>query len=319
MSTHVPRRSLVLTGPTSGLGLALAQRIMDSGSHQAVFLCRNEKRHAELRARFGARDARYVVCDLSDLAGVRRAAADVNDWLLSDELAPLGAVVLNAAVHPGARTDRTPDGLDATLVTNLIAPHLLLALLLRHADVAHHVRVVFVGSGAHARRRWWTGLPAPATLSMEPVERSGISSGPQAYVASKRATVQLCRAYAERAPQGLGVLSYDPGIMAQTNIARNLNWLSRWSFRHLMTKFNGMSGFSSPERSAAWLHEHLTRAELPSRLLYAKIDQYEPWPATASQAARALGVFDEVNSVAGITTDVTAPWWWAPGSGRSDS
>jgi NAD(P)-dependent dehydrogenase (short-subunit alcohol dehydrogenase family) len=301
------------------LGLALAQHIMDSGSYHPVFLCRNEKRQAALRARFGDRGARYVVCDMSSLISVRQAAAVAIDWLQSGELAPLGAVVLNAAVHPGARSELDPDGLDATMVTNLIAPHLLLALLMLCSDERENVRIVFVGSGAHARRRWWTGLPAPASTTVKPADGSVVMSGPQAYVASKGATVHLCRAYAERVPKTFAVLSYDPGIMAQTNIARNLHWLSRWSFRHLLTKISAVDGFSSPQRSAEWLHEHLTLPGVPPGLSYAKIDRYQPWPSTASDGEQARSVFDEANAVAGITRDVTAPWWWGPGTGGPDN
>lgn len=315
MDDLAPRRCLVLTGPTSGLGLALAQRIMDSGSHHAVFLCRNEVRRQELLARFGVRHARYLVCDLSRIDSVRNAAGELVGLLRSGELPPLGAVVLNAAVHPGARSETTPDGMDATLVTNLIAPHLLLALLSPCADDRDGLRIVFVGSGSQGRRRWWTGLPAPELVSLTAALQPGTMPGPQAYVASKRATVLLCRAYAERAPRPFTILAYEPGIMADTGIARNLNWLSRWSFRHVLTKFDRMDGFSTPARSAAWLHTQLTTTDPQPGLRYAKIDRYQPWPPAMSQVGAARTVFDDANAAAGLDADMTAPWWWTPVSG----
>ncbi|GAS94569.1 dehydrogenase/reductase [Mycolicibacterium canariasense] len=311
MDEQAPRRSLVLTGPTSGLGLALAQRIMESGSHHAIFLCRNAQRRAELLARLGDRYAHYVVCDLSRLDTVREAAGQLTDVLRSGGLPPLGAVVLNAAVHPGARSDTTVDRLDATFVTNLVAPHLLLARLSACVDERGDLTIVFVGSGAQARRRWWTGLPAPATVPLTVALQPGSMPGPQAYVASKRATVDLCRAYAERAPRRFTILAYEPGIMAETNIARNLNWLSRWSFRHVLTKFGRWDGFSTAVRSATWLHDQLTDTDLAPGLRYAKIDRYRPWPSAVSPEGVST-VFDDANAAAGIDADMAAPWWWKP-------
>ncbi|TDZ75884.1 protochlorophyllide oxidoreductase [Mycobacteroides salmoniphilum] len=307
-------RSLVLTGATSGLGSALAQLLADSGSYRLIMLCRNERRRDELISRFGEDGVHYVVCDLAVLASVREAAAELNDAVRAGGLGPIGSVVLNAAIHPGRRPGSAYGGLDSTMVTNLIAPHLLLALL--SPSLGDEVRVVFVGSGAHDRQRWWTGLPQPSDLPLAQASLPGALGGPQAYVTSKRGTVELCRAYSERAPDDYTVLSYDPGIMPATGITRNMNGVSRWLFRAVLTKFENSEGFSTAERSADWLHGFLAGSDTPPGLAYAKIDHYLPWP-TASSTDDARVLFQEANEIAGITTDVVAPWWFGAGPGQS--
>ncbi|AYM43610.1 dehydrogenase [Mycobacteroides chelonae] len=308
-------RSLILTGATSGLGSALAQLLSVSGSYRLVMLCRNERRRAELIGRFGTDDVHYVVCDLAVLESVREAAAELNNAVRAGDLGPIGSVVLNAGIHPGRRPGSAYGGLDSTMVTNLIAPHLLLALLSPSLDA--EARVVFVGSGAHDRRRWWTGLPEPSGLPLAQACLPGALGGPQAYVTSKRGTVELCRAYSERVPDDYAVLSYDPGIMPATGITRNMNGLSRWLFRSILTRFENSEGFSTPERSAGWLHEFLTRGDTAPGLAYAKIDRYLPWPtASSTEAARVL--YHETNEIAGITAGLVAPWWFEAGCPPSD-
>ncbi|MUM19850.1 SDR family NAD(P)-dependent oxidoreductase [Mycobacterium sp. CBMA271] len=303
-------RSLVLTGATSGLGLALARLLAESGDYHLILLCRNEERRDELVARLGVERVRYVVCDLSALASIRRAAAEVTEAVSAGELAPVGAVVLNAAIHPGRQAGSTSEGLDATMITNLVGPHLLLALLSPCMRAA--TRIVFVGSGAHERQRWWTGLPKPAVLALADACKPGALAGPQAYVTSKRGTVWLSYACSEHAPDGYAVLAYDPGIMPATGITRNMNTLSRWLFRRVLTKFDGAEGFSTPERSAAWLHAHLTRADTPAGLSYAKVDRHLSWPSAVCPADAASGLFCEANEIADIAPDSTATWWFKP-------
>ncbi|WP_348651244.1 SDR family NAD(P)-dependent oxidoreductase [Mycolicibacterium neoaurum] len=299
-----------MTGPTSGLGLAMAERITCDSRFQPIFLCRNETRREDLRARLGDEKARYLVCDFATLSGVRTAATRLCSWLRSEEIAPLGAVVLNAAVHPGAVSGRTAEGLDATLVTNLIGPHLLVALLSPHVGQHTALNLVFVGSGANSRRRWWTGLPATVEPSAETMFEAGGLPGPQAYAVSKRATVRLCRAYTARMPERTAILSYDPGIMAGTEIARNMPRISRWVVRKLFPLLTGVDGFSTPQRSADWLCDMLARGALPVGMSYAKVDGFSPTPSIALDDRAAEDLFDAINAVAGVTETSTAEWWW---------
>lgn len=290
------------------MGLALARLLAESGAYQLILLCRNEERRDELASRLGAETAHYVVCDLSALASIRQAAAEITEAVRVGDLAPVGAVVLNAAVHPGRQAGSTSEGLDPTMITNLVGPHLLLALL--SSGMSDTTRLAFVGSGAHDRRRWWTGLPEPAALPLVDACEPGALSGSQAYVTSKRGTVYLSHAYSERVPAGYAVLAYDPGIMPATDITRNMNTLSRWLFRNVLTKFAGAEGFSTPERSATWLHSYLVRTDTPRGLSYSKVDRYQRWPSAACHPDAARILFHEANEIAGITADSTATWWF---------
>ena len=83
MPKHVPitnpseRKAYIITGPTSGIGRATAYEVAKHGT--VVLVGRDRGRLAEVQKTIEQRGqhAVSVVCDLSDLASVRRAAAEI--------------------------------------------------------------------------------------------------------------------------------------------------------------------------------------------------------------------------------------------------
>jgi NAD(P)-dependent dehydrogenase (short-subunit alcohol dehydrogenase family) len=123
---------VLVTGSTTGLGLAAAQELVALG-HEAVFHARNRERAADLPA-----GATVVIGDLSEPEQVVDLAEQIN------RLEPLDAVIHNAGVY--TTSQRQPNSRDqpAVMAVNLYAPYILTAL------VAGPSQLIYLSSDMHA-------------------------------------------------------------------------------------------------------------------------------------------------------------------------
>jgi retinol dehydrogenase 12 len=147
----------VITGVTSGIGLAAAQQLVQDGA-TLIGLGRSEERCREVEAGLNSMEtsgrAEFITADLSVQANVRQAAREICEKL--ENLGTgLDGLINNAGTFLYKRT-LTPDGFETQWAVNHLAPFLLtheLLPLLRQMDMA---RVVTVSSGSHynARMRW---------------------------------------------------------------------------------------------------------------------------------------------------------------------
>jgi NAD(P)-dependent dehydrogenase (short-subunit alcohol dehydrogenase family) len=129
---NVEGRTVLVTGASSGIGAALAERLAARGAVVGL-VARREGRLAEVldRCRRSSPGSRMWVADLGDLARAERVALDA--W---DELGGLDVVVHNAAIPKRRRvTALTPDEVDAVMRVNFLSPvHMTLALLPRMVE-----------------------------------------------------------------------------------------------------------------------------------------------------------------------------------------
>lgn len=103
------RKAALVTGGTSGIGLAVVRRFVDEGA-QVVAVARHEAPDVDLRG------ARFLPCDVSDRVQVEGAFAKA-----MDALGGLDAVVLNAGVFEGdggAHGLPEPDALERQWAVN---------------------------------------------------------------------------------------------------------------------------------------------------------------------------------------------------------
>ena len=146
------RKSCVVTGATSGIGLEAARLLAAAG--MTVFgigrtadACR-WARTAVLAEAPGA-DVRFIPADLSSLANVRSAAAAIRSALPGSRLDRL---IHNAAtVSP--RYASTADGYERQFVVNYLAAFLLTRELFPCLVRPAEARIIAVSSGAHRRCR----------------------------------------------------------------------------------------------------------------------------------------------------------------------
>ncbi|ANH37457.1 Sepiapterin reductase [Nocardioides dokdonensis FR1436] len=143
-------RTIVVTGPSvGGLGHVTALELARRGA-RVVLAGRTRTRLDDARAAIEAEvpgaDLEPLLVDVSDLASVRRAAAEAGRF------GPLDVLVNNAGVM-GTRAARTADGLDLQMATNHFGPFALTGLLLPQLVDSGAGRVVTVSSNLHRAAR----------------------------------------------------------------------------------------------------------------------------------------------------------------------
>lgn len=187
------RRTALITGPTSGLGRAVADDFARLGA-RVILVGRSADRLARVRgdltAAYGGLTAAYggdrfpiVIADMGSLASVRAAVAEV-----LDSEPRLDILVDNAgAIFP----ERTigADGIEATLSVLVVGPFAMVSGLLPLLRATPGSRVIATTSG---------GMYTQA-LDLGDLESAfGTYSGALAYARAKRAQVSLIREWARR-------------------------------------------------------------------------------------------------------------------------
>lgn len=176
----------VVTGGSSGLGLAAARRLAERGA--TVILVSRDAARAEaarVEVERGARgEVHTELADLASLSSVRALAGRI-----AAKFKAISVLIHNAGVLSD-RFSLSEDGVETTFATNALGPFLLTALLLPELSRAAPARVVYVSSTLMLGQR----LDADAVLRPDPRAHRPLF----AYMASKRAQVALCEVWAAR-------------------------------------------------------------------------------------------------------------------------
>ena len=223
-------RTVLVTGPTSGLGQAATEALAALGA-RVVLVGRSPERLASLRDSLvhdhGEDRFAIVQADMSSLNSVRAAASRV----LATE-PRLDVLIDNAgAIFP----ERTvgPDGIEATLVTLVVGPFALETALLPLMARTPGSRIVSVTSGGMYTQ--------PVRLADLQIEREPWS-GPRAYAQAKRIQVALTREWNRRlAEAGIDVTAnaMHPGWADTPGLADALPGFYRRMRRILRTPAEG--------------------------------------------------------------------------------
>jgi dehydrogenase/reductase SDR family protein 12 len=221
-------RTVVVTGPTSGLGRSAAGSFARMGARLVLVgrdAARLERTRAELLLETPAAEISTVVADMSSLASVRAAAAEI----LANE--PRLDVLVDNAGAMFAEREETPEGFERTLATMVLGPFVLLARLWPRLAESPDARVVAVTSGG----MYAQGLP----LDDLAYER-GTYEGARAYARAKRAQVALVREWARRLRgRGIVVNAMHPGWADTPGVTASLATFARVVGRQLRTPAEG--------------------------------------------------------------------------------
>lgn len=178
-------RVVVLTGPTSGLGRAAAQVLAARGA-TLVLVGRDRARCERVHSQLDGADAGHevVVADMGDLGAVRAAAERIRG-----QHPRIHALVHNAGAL-SARRETNPDGIEATVASQVVGPFLMTALLLESLRASSPGRVITMSSG---------GMYASG-LSVDDLQMGEADyAGAEQYARAKRAQVTLNEMWAQRA------------------------------------------------------------------------------------------------------------------------
>jgi NAD(P)-dependent dehydrogenase (short-subunit alcohol dehydrogenase family) len=124
------RKAYIITGPTSGIGRLTALELAKHGAVVLVGRDRGKLEQVQKTIEQKGQHAASVVCELSDIASVQRAAAEIIALNL-----PIAGLLNNAGVFP-MRATKNAVGSDMTFAANHLGPFALTEALAPHPPTA---------------------------------------------------------------------------------------------------------------------------------------------------------------------------------------
>jgi NAD(P)-dependent dehydrogenase (short-subunit alcohol dehydrogenase family) len=276
-------RTVLVTGPTSGLGTAATLEFAALGA-RVILVGRDEGKLRALRDELVEvnGDDRFpiVVADMGSLASVRTAA----ERILSTE-ARLDVLVDNAGAIFPERTEG-PDGIEATLAVLVVGPFVLVSSLLPLLRRTPGSRVIAVTSGGMYTQR----------LHLDDLEwRREPYSGPRAYARAKRAQVALVREWARRlGDTGISFAAMHPGWADTPGVSASLPGFYGAMGPLLRTPAEGAD-------TIVWLASEADPDASSGRLFLDRRSRpFDRVPATRVSAADRCALWDAIVRLAGV-------------------
>ncbi|WP_256991164.1 SDR family NAD(P)-dependent oxidoreductase [Rhodococcus sp. 06-235-1A] len=226
--------TIVMTGASGGIGLAAATSILRLDP--AVRLVTIGRTPGPFHERVTHRRA-----DLGSVAQTTAALDAIVRAAGAKELPPVDGFVGNAGVQSVSDLYETEDGYEATFAINVLAN--LLAVRSLENIFARPSRVVITVSDTHfGDLRHNLGMvPGPRWMPPERLSRAGsfpkptsVRAGRTAYSTSKLAAIHLVHALARDLPAGVDVVSFNPGLVPGTGLARDGGRATRFAMARVL-------------------------------------------------------------------------------------
>ena len=244
------RKAYIVTGPTSGIGHRTALELAKHGTVVLVGRDRLRLYKVQMAIERGGGQAVPVVCDLSDLASVRCAAAEIVALRL-----PMVGLLNNAGIFP-VRATKTASGWDMTFATNHLGPFALTEALVPH--LPDGANVVFIASGVEdperkpAKMAGFRGgryISAEASARGEWQPGGSKMPGADAYATSKQCLLATMMAFARETPR-LRFNALEPGFTPNTGLGRDANAFVRFLTNYILPPLAPhIRYWSTPERA----------------------------------------------------------------------
>lgn len=249
--------TVLLTGPTSGIGAAILRHLSVHPSRPRLLLAgRDPDRLARAvdASRAAGLHVHPIRLDLADLDSVADASSEISRLVEDGDVPAIDVAILNAGAQFTDRRHRGVQGWELTFTVNVVAQHSLLRGI--RPLLAPGAHVVMMGSSTHRGKRAsfhlipdpvWQAPELLATAQPLPVGNEPPSAereaGGIAYASSKLALVTLAHRWAkELAKDGVRLNTYDPGLVAGTGLGRDMPGYRYWVWRRLMPAMSVLPG-----------------------------------------------------------------------------
>lgn len=265
--------TIIITGATRGLGLAMARGLAGAGQFRLVLAVRDIEAGGAVAAELG-RSVEVMQLDLESRSGI---AAFARSWS-----GDIHCLINNAGGQFHGATQFTSDGVERTLALNHLGP---VALTMALNDHLNGGTVINVGSGTHnpndrlARLFGFRGgRPAslPDLAHGKTDAKTPRQAGLDRYATSKllimAATVELARRYSDTR-----FMVLDPGLMPGTGLVRSAPLPVRIAWNSVMKwAVPLIPGASTPEKSAETALRMVTDSRFLSGEIYGPEGDAEP-------------------------------------------
>ena len=207
MEKNLTGKTYVITGATSGIGLAAAEELVRRGAG-VIGIGRSEERCRQARNRLLALDPQAQVsvltADLSLQSQVRALRPAIQQVLDAAGKTGLDGLVNNAGTFT-YWMELTPEGVEMQWAVNHLAPFLLTNVLLPLLIAAPSARVVTVSSGSHSSGR----------LNWEDLQQRRAYNGLRAYENTKLANILFTLEFNRLlgAQSSVKAFAADPGLV----------------------------------------------------------------------------------------------------------
>ncbi|OIV92419.1 hypothetical protein TanjilG_23019 [Lupinus angustifolius] len=228
--------TVVITGASSGLGLATAKALAETGKWHVVMACRDFLKTARAAKSAGIAKENYTIMHL-DLSSLDSVHQFVDNFRRSE--LPLDVLVCNAAVYlPTAKEPRfTAEGFEISVGTNHLGHFLLARLLLDDLNKSDYPsrRLIIVGSITGNTNTLAGNVPPKANLgdlrglagglnglNSSVMIDGGEFDGAKAYKDSKVCNMLTMQEFHRRYHEETGITfaSLYPGCIATTGLFR---------------------------------------------------------------------------------------------------
>ncbi|KAL5581806.1 hypothetical protein UlMin_014248 [Ulmus minor] len=228
--------NVIITGASSGLGLATAKALAETGKWHVIMACRNFLKAEKAAKSVGIDKENYTIMHL-DLASLESVRQFADNFRRSGK--PLDVLVCNAAVYlPTAKEPSfTAEGFELSVGTNHLGHFLLARLLLDDLKESDYPskRLIIVGSITGNTNTLAGNVPPKANLgdlrglvgglngiNNSPMIDGGEFDGAKAYKDSKVCNMLTMQEFHRRYHEELGIAfaSLYPGCIATTGLFR---------------------------------------------------------------------------------------------------